>query len=96
MNDRERTDSSCCPWFLSRRQACTGRTQLCFCASSDTLFPPDLCSAGGSLSRSLGEGKFIETNRIKTSKRSIPSGDMRFDHIKQVDGEKYVYFYFYN
>lgn len=45
------------PWFLSLRLECTGKSRSCFCASSDTLFPPDLCSAGDSLSRSLREGE---------------------------------------
>lgn len=34
-----------------------GRSRLCFCASSYTLVPPDLCSAGDSLFHSLREGR---------------------------------------
>lgn len=49
----ERTYSSCCPWSLSRRQGCKGRTQMCFFVSSYTHSPPDLYSVCGSLCHSL-------------------------------------------
>lgn len=52
---REMTYSSCYPLFLTQGRGCTDRTRLCFCVSSSTLIPPDLCSVCGSLSHSLGD-----------------------------------------
>lgn len=67
-------NSSCCPWILSRAPECTDRTQLCFCVSSSTPFPPDLYSVCDSLSHSLYSGSpvwWLPTESLHKSHKKL-------------------------